>query len=141
MKLFSLAIASAAFPIKLVILECLEAKFIGNQLCWSHVLIKFNRPETLSKRDSSTGVFQWILQNFKNISGQLLLNVNWCKASYSKCARLPHQRLPGMKTKFNKIVQFFFYKIFWIFEFYVSKKWTGDKKVVEKITFEYSWKV
>ena len=58
MKLFSLAIASAAFPIKLVILECLEAKFIGNQLSWSHVLIKFNRPETLSKRDSSTGVFQ-----------------------------------------------------------------------------------
>ena len=46
-----------------------------------------------------------------------------------------------MKTKFNKIVQFFFYKIFWIFEFYVSKKWTGGKKVVEKITFEYSWKV
>ena len=129
MKLFSLAIASAAFPIKLVILECLEAKFIGNQLCWSHVLIKFNRPETLSKRDSSTGVFQWILQDFKNISGQLLLNVNWCK-----CARLPHQMLPGMKTKFNKIVQFFFNKIFWIFEFYVSKKWTGEKKVVEKIT-------
>ena len=112
MKLFSLAIASAAFPIKLVILECLEAKFIGNQLCWSHVLIKFNRPETFSKRDSSTGVFQWILQNFKNISGQLLLNVNWCKASYSKCARLPHQRLPGMNTKFNKIVQFFFTKYF-----------------------------
>ena len=129
MKLFSLAIASAAFPIKLEILECLEAKFIGNQLCWSHVLIKFNRPETLSKRDSSTGVFQWILQDFKNISGQLLLNVNWCK-----CAHLPHQMLPGMKTKFNKIVQFFFNKIFWIFEFYVSKKWTGEKKVVEKIT-------
>ena len=41
--------------------------FTGKHLCWSLFLIKMQtfRPATLSKRDSITGVFLWILQNLK----------------------------------------------------------------------------
>ena len=39
--------------------------FTGKHLCWILFLIKLQdwRPTTLLKRDSSTGVFLWILQN------------------------------------------------------------------------------
>ena len=42
--------------------------FTEKQLCQSLFLIKLQawRPTNLSKRDSYTGVFLWILQNFKN---------------------------------------------------------------------------
>ena len=41
-------------------------KFTWKHLCWSIVFNKVAglRPETLLKRDSSTGVFRWILWNF-----------------------------------------------------------------------------
>ena len=58
-------------------------KFIGKHLCWSLFLIKLQavRPATSLKRNSSTGVFLWLLKNFQehifllNASGLLLLVV------------------------------------------------------------------
>ena len=40
--------------------------FTGKHMCWSLFLIKLQgySPETLLKRNSNTGVFLWILQNF-----------------------------------------------------------------------------
>ena len=38
-------------------------------MCWSLFLINFQayKPATLLQRDSNTGVFLWILKNFKNL--------------------------------------------------------------------------
>ena len=141
MKLFSLAIASAAFPIKLVILECVEAKFIWNHLCWSHVLIslidlKLYQKETPALVFSSE--FCKILRTSRDNCSWMLIGVKL----HIRNAHVFHTKgYLEWRLNLTKLYNFFFYKIFWIFEFYVSKKWTGDKKVVEKITFEYSWKV
>ena len=44
------------------------ANFTGKLLCWILFSVKLQvfRPVTLLKRDSSTGVFLWNLQNFKS---------------------------------------------------------------------------
>ena len=44
------------------------AIFTGKHLCWSLFLINLQafRSTALLKRDSNTGVFLWILRNFKN---------------------------------------------------------------------------
>ena len=43
------------------------AIFTGKQLCWSYILITLQafRPVTLSKINSNTVAFLWILRNFK----------------------------------------------------------------------------
>ena len=45
------------------------AILIGKHLCWSLFLINLQayKPATLLQRDSNTGVFLWILKNFKNL--------------------------------------------------------------------------
>ena len=50
---------------KAVLKNC--ATLTGKHLCWSISLIwlQYFRSATLLKRDSNTGVFRWILQNFK----------------------------------------------------------------------------
>ena len=50
---------------KIVVLKNF-AKFTRKHLCWSLFSIKLQalRPATLLKRDSDTGAFLWILQNF-----------------------------------------------------------------------------
>ena len=48
--------------------------FTGKHLCWSLFLIKLRvwRPATLFKRESNTGVFLWILQNFQEYFSRML---------------------------------------------------------------------
>ena len=43
------------------------AIFTGKHLCWSVFFIKWQNfsPATLLKRDSNTGLFLWVLRNFK----------------------------------------------------------------------------
>ena len=50
------------------------AKFTGKHLCWSLFLINLQaKPATLLKIDSNTGVFLWILRDFKERLRWLLL--------------------------------------------------------------------
>ena len=62
------------------------AMFIGKLMSWSLFLIKFQafRPATLLRRDSNTGVFLWILQNFYELlSYKTSANGRfWIKFSY-----------------------------------------------------------
>ena len=64
------------------------AIFIAKYLCWSLFLITLQawRPSTLSKRDSNTSVFRWILRVFKNTIFTEHLQTNASEKSYTKDA-------------------------------------------------------